>query len=155
MSPARAAAYFLQQLINGLTLGAVLALISVGYSLIYGITGTVQFAFGEIFMIGAYLMVILLAALTAVGVSILPAALLLTLAGACLVTATYGWSIDRLVYRPLRGTGVLAPLIAAIGLSIALREYVRLAQGAGNQWLPNLLPTSSSAIRTPRTTFSP
>ncbi len=140
MTPLRALAYFLQQLVNGLTLGAVLALIAVGYSLVYGITGTIQFAFGEMFMIGAYLMVILLAALTVLGGGFLPVALLPIMIGAVAVTAVYGWSIERLVYRPLRGAGALAPLIAAIGLSIALREYVRLAQGAGNQWLPILLP---------------
>ena len=140
MSPLRSLAYFLQQLVNGLTLGAVLALIAVGYSLVYGITGTIQFAFGEMFMIGGYLMAILLATLIVLGLGFLPAALLLAILGAGFCSAVYGWTIHRLVYRPLRDRGVLAPLIAAIGLSIALREYVRLAQGAGNRWLPDLLP---------------
>jgi len=140
MSPLRSLAYFLQQLVNGLTLGAVLALIAVGYSLVYGVTGTIQFAFGEMFMIGGYLMAILLATLLALGLGFLPGALLLALAATAFLSAVYGWTIERLVYRPLRDAGPLAPLIAAIGLSIALREYVRLAQGAGNRWLPNLLP---------------
>lgn len=140
MSPARAAAYFVQQLINGLTIGAVMALIAVGYSLVYGVTGTIQFAFGEMFMIGGYLMAILLATLAMLRIGFLPALLVLALLGTSFFSAIYGWTIDRLVYRPLRVAGPLAPLIAAIGLSIALREYVRLAQGSGNLWLPNLLP---------------
>jgi branched-chain amino acid transport system permease protein len=140
MTPWRAAAYFAQQLVNGLTIGAVLGLIAVGYSLVYGVTGTIQFAFGEMFMIGGYLMAILLATLVVLGLGFLPALLLLALVGTVLVSAVYGWTIDRLVYRPLRSAGPLPPLIAAIGLSIALREYVRLAQGAGNRWLPDLLP---------------
>jgi len=140
MAPPRAAAYLLQQLVNGLTLGAVFALIAVGYSLVYGVTGTIQFAFGEVFMIGAYLMIVLLAALTAAGLGWLPAVLLLTLAGAGGFAAAHGFAIERLVYRPLRGGGTFAPLVAAIGLSIALREYVRLAQSGSNKWLPNLLP---------------
>lgn len=139
MTPGRALAYFLQQLVNGLTLGAVLALIAVGYSLVYGVTGTIQFAFGEVFMIGAYLMIIFFFALAMLGVDALPLVLMLTAWGTIGITAAYGWSIDRLVYRPLRQNITLAPLIAAIGLSIALREYVRLAQGAGNRWLPNLV----------------
>ena len=140
MSALRALAYFLQQLVNGLTLGAVLALIAVGYSLVYGVTGTIQFAFGEMFMIGGYLMAILLGTLLVLGLGFLPAALLLALAATAFFSAVYGWTIERMVYRPLRHAGPLAPLIAAIGLSIALREYVRLAQGSGNRWLPNLLP---------------
>lgn len=139
-SPLRSAAYFVQQLINGLTIGAVMALIAVGYSLVYGVTGTIQFAFGEMFMIGGYLMAILLATLVVLGLGFLPALLLLALLGTAFFSAVYGWTIERLVYRPLRNAGMLAPLIAAIGLSIALREYVRLAQGSGNRWLPNLLP---------------
>ena len=140
MSALRSLAYFLQQLVNGLTLGAVLALIAVGYSLVYGVTGTIQFAFGEMFMIGGYLMAILLGTLLVLGLGFLPAALLLALAATAFFSAVYGWTIERTVYRPLRDAGPLAPLIAAIGLSIALREYVRLAQGSGNRWLPNLLP---------------
>jgi len=140
MPPARAAAYLAQQLINGLTLGSVLALIAVGYSLVYGVTGTIQFAFGEVFMIGAYLVMILMTALAAIGIGFLPVALALTLIGAGALAAVHGCVIERLIYRPLRRAGSLAPLIAAIGLSIALREYVRLAQGGRDKWLANPLP---------------
>lgn len=132
--------HFLQQFINGLTLGAMLALVAVGYSLIYGITGTIQFAFGEVFMIGAYLLVILFLAGNAVGIVDLALLLALTIGGACALGGLHGWTIERVIYRPLRDRGALAPLIAAIGLSVALQNYVRLTQGAQNKWLPALLP---------------
>ncbi len=132
--------YFLQQFINGLTLGAMLALVAVGYSLIYGITGTIQFAFGEIFMIGAYLMVILFFAGGAAGISALAILLALAVAGSSTLGAFHGWAMERTIYRTLRDRGTLASLIAALGLSVALQNYVRLAQGAQNKWLPALLP---------------
>jgi branched-chain amino acid transport system permease protein len=125
--------YVLQQLVNGLAIGAVLGLVAVGYALVYGITGSIQFAYGELYMIGAVLVA---------GFGLALPSLTLTILLAVLVTATYGWAADRVMWRPIRDAGILPGLIAAIGLSLALREYVRLAQGSGNKWLPAMMPGS-------------
>jgi branched-chain amino acid transport system permease protein len=139
-APSATFAYLLQQLINGLTLGALLALVAAGYTLVYGITGTIQFAYGEMFMIGAVTMALVFAALEALGLARLPIVLALGVTVAGGTTALYGWSAERVSWRPMRRADRLAPLIAAIGLAIALREYVRLAQGARDKWLPPLFP---------------
>lgn len=122
--------YFLQQLINGVTLGAVYGLIAIGYSMVYGIIGMINFAHGEIFMIGAFQALILFLILGTLGVTWLPLALLIVIVMAVLLTAVYGWSVERVAYRPLRSSPRLAPLISAIGASIFLQNYVQLAQGA-------------------------
>ena len=122
--------YFLQQLINGLTLGAIYGLIAIGYTMVYGIIGMINFAHGEIYMIGAFVSLIGFLALAALGVTSVPLALLLVLVLAMAFTALYGWAIERIAYRPLRGSFRLAPLISAIGVSIVLQNYVQLAQGA-------------------------
>ena len=127
------AGYALQQLINGLAIGAVLGLVAVGYALVYGITGSIQFAYGELYMIGAVLVA---------GFCLALPSLTLTILLATIVTATYGWTADRVMWRPVRDAGLLPGLIAAIGLSLALREYVRLAQGSNNKWLPAMMPGS-------------
>jgi branched-chain amino acid transport system permease protein len=122
-------AYFLQQLINGLTLGAIYGLIAIGYTMVYGIIGMINFAHGEVYMIGAFVALIGILALTSVGIVSVPLILLLVIIGAMAVAGLYGWTIERLIYRPLRGTPRLAPLISAIGLSIFLQQYVQLTQG--------------------------
>jgi branched-chain amino acid transport system permease protein len=126
----RPMAYFVQQLINGLTLGAVYGLIAIGYTMVYGIIGMINFAHGEIYMIGAFVSLITFAVLGAVGISYVPLALLIVLVSAMLFTAAYGWAVERVAYRPLRGSFRLAPLISAIGMSIFLQNYVQLLQGA-------------------------
>jgi branched-chain amino acid transport system permease protein len=123
-------AYFLQQLINGITLGAVYGLIAIGYTMVYGIIGMINFAHGEVYMIGAFVSFITFLLLGAVGVSSVPLALFLVLLSAMAFTAAYGWSVERIAYRPLRGSFRLAPLISAIGMSIFLQNYVQLLQGA-------------------------
>jgi branched-chain amino acid transport system permease protein len=123
-------AYFLQQLINGLTLGAVYGLIAIGYTMVYGIIGMINFAHGEIYMIGAFISLITFVLLGAIGVSYVPLALVLVLLIAMAFTAAYGWAVEQLAYRPLRGSFRLAPLISAIGMSIFLQNYVQLLQGA-------------------------
>ncbi len=123
-------AYFLQQLINGLTLGAVYGLIAIGYTMVYGIIGMINFAHGEIYMIGAFIGMIAFAVLGFMGVASVPMALLVVLLLAILLTAAYGWTVERIAYRPLRGSFRLAPLISAIGMSIFLQNYVQLLQGA-------------------------
>jgi branched-chain amino acid transport system permease protein len=121
---------FTQQVINGLTLGSIYALIAIGYTMVYGIIGMINFAHGEIYMISAYIGVIVITALLAAGVTAVPVVLLITLAAAVLVTSAYGWTVERLAYRPLRGSPRLVPLISAIGMSIFLQNYVQLAQGS-------------------------
>jgi len=122
--------YFLQQLINGVTLGAIYGLIAIGYTMVYGIIGMINFAHGEIFMIGAFISLIAFLLLATLGVTWIPLALLLVLLVAMLFTAVYGWAVERLAYRPLRGSFRLAPLISAIGMSIFLQNYVQILQGA-------------------------
>ncbi|MDX6751488.1 branched-chain amino acid ABC transporter permease LivH [Geminicoccaceae bacterium 1502E] len=122
--------YFTQQLINGLALGAVYGLIAIGYSMVYGIIGMINFAHGEIYMIGAFLSVIAFTTLGMAGITWAPLALLVVLLLAMTITAAYGWAVERLAYRPLRGSFRLAPLISAIGMSIFLQSYVQITQGA-------------------------
>ena len=124
-------AYFLQQLINGLTLGAIYGLIAIGYTMVYGIIGMINFAHGEIYMIGAFHSLITYLICMALGISgILPLTLLLMLFCSMALTSVYGWSVERIAYRPLRGSQRLAALISAIGMSIFLANYVQLSQGA-------------------------
>lgn len=123
-------AYFLQQLINGLTLGMIYGLIAIGYTMVYGIIGMINFAHGEIYMIAAFLSIIAFTILGAAGITFVPLALVIVLIVAMLFTACYGWTLERVAYRPLRGAPRLAPLISAIGMSIFLQNYVQLLQGA-------------------------
>ena len=127
---------FTQQLVNGLSLGAIYALIAIGYTMVYGIIGMINFAHGEIYMIGAY---IGLVTLTAIGVqSGLPLPLVLggAIIVAVLVTGLYGYAVERVAYRPLRGGPRLVPLISAIGMSIFLQNYVQIGQGARDVSVP-------------------
>jgi branched-chain amino acid transport system permease protein len=122
--------YFLQQLINGLSLGAIYGLIAIGYTMVYGIIGMINFAHGDIFMLGAFHSLIVFLVLGILGVSWVPLALIMVLIVAVLLTATWGWTIERVAYRPLRQSTRLAPLISAIGMSIFLSNMVQLLQGA-------------------------
>ncbi len=122
--------YFLQQLINGLTLGAIYGLIAIGYTMVYGIIGMINFAHGEIYMISAFIALIAFLIVGTAGGAFLVLALLIVLIVTMLLTAVYGWTLERLAYRPLRGSPRLAALISAIGMSIALQNYVQLTQGA-------------------------
>jgi len=134
--------YFLQQLINGLTLGSVFGLIAIGYTMVYGIIGMINFAHGDIFMVGAFLALI---GLILVGVTaatpfiVLIAALVVVLLAAMLLTSVWGWTVERIAYRPLRGSFRLAPLISAIGMSIFLSNFVQLEQGARVKPLPPIV----------------
>ena len=123
-------AYALQQLINGVTLGMIYGLIAVGYTMVYGIIGMINFAHGDIFMIGAFLSLIALLALSGLGITSIPIALALTLIFAAALAALYGWTVERTAYRPLRGSFRLAPLISAIGMSIVLQNFAQVSQGA-------------------------
>jgi branched-chain amino acid transport system permease protein len=123
-------AYFLQQLINGLALGSIYGLIAIGYTMVYGIIGMINFAHGDIFMVGAFISLIAFLALMALGVTAIPLALLLVLVIAMVLTAVWGWTVERVAYRPLRESFRLAPLITAIGMSIVLQNFIQVAQGA-------------------------
>jgi len=122
--------YFLQQLINGLTLGMIYGLIAIGYTMVYGIIGMINFAHGEIFMIGAFISIITFLLLGIIGLGWVPLALVIALITTMLLTSVYGWALERTAYRPLRHSPRLAALITAIGMSIFLQNYVQLLQGA-------------------------
>jgi branched-chain amino acid transport system permease protein len=104
--------------------------------MVYGIIGMINFAHGEIYMIGAFVSLITFFVLGAVGVTWVPLALAVVLLSAMLFTSAYGWAVERVAYRPLRGSFRLAPLISAIGMSIFLQNYVQLLQGAQVKSLP-------------------
>ncbi len=123
-------AYFTQQLINGIALGSIYGLIAIGYTMVYGIVGMINFAHGDIFMVGAFISLILLLALLSVGVTMIPLAILIVLLLAMALTAVWGWTVERIAYRPLRESFRLAPLITAIGISIILQNFIQVAQGA-------------------------
>src|SRR5690554_5865366 len=128
--------YFLQQLINGLTLGSIYGLIAIGYTMVYGIIGMINFAHGDIFMIGSFIALTMFLVLTSVLGFPLPVVLLIVLIVSMLFTSAWGWTVERLAYRPLRGSFRLAPLITAIGMSILLQNFVRVTQGARVKPLP-------------------
>ena len=127
---------FLQFFINGLTLGAIYGLIAIGYTMVYGIIGMINFAHGDVYMIGAFHTVIAFLVLGFLGITWIPLALLVVLIISVVLTAMYGWTVERVAYRPLRGSFRLAPLISAIGMSILLQNYVQLLQGARNKSVP-------------------
>jgi len=129
-----------QQLFNGLSLGAIYALIAIGYTMVYGIIGMINFAHGEIYMVGAYVGLVTLAAIGAQGGLPAPLVVAAMLAVAAAVTGVYGYAIERLAYRPVRGAPRLVALISAIGMSIFLQNWVALGQGARDMAVPALVP---------------
>jgi len=134
----------IQQTFNGLSLGAIYALIAIGYTMVYGIIGMINFAHGEIYMIGAY---VGLVTLSAIGMqSGLPVWLIITLMLliAVIVTGTYGFVVEQVAYKPLRSSPRLVALISAIGMSIFLQNWVALGQGARDMAVPALI---SGALR--------
>ncbi|HRL93235.1 MAG: high-affinity branched-chain amino acid ABC transporter permease LivH [Pseudomonas sp.] len=132
--------HYLQQLVNGLTVGSTYALIAIGYTMVYGIIGMINFAHGEVYMIGSYVAFIAIAGLTMLGLDSLPLLMTAAFLGSIIVTSAYGYSIERIAYRPLRGSNRLIPLISAIGMSIFLQNTVLLAQDSKDKSIPNLIP---------------
>ena len=129
--------YLIQQLINGLTLGSIYGLIAIGYTMVYGIIGMINFAHGDVFMVGSFIALAVFLILTSVfGFAFLPLVLLIVLIVSMLFTSAWGWTVERLAYRPLRGSFRLAPLITAIGMSIVLQNFVQVTQGARVKPLP-------------------
>jgi branched-chain amino acid transport system permease protein len=131
---------FVQQLINGLTLGSIYGLIAIGYTMVYGIIGMVNFAHGDVFMVSAFISLVTFLILTTwLGITSIALALFIVLVVAMVFTAIVSWTIERIAYRPLRGSFRLAPLISAIGMSIFLSNFVQVAQGPTNKSTPPML----------------
>jgi branched-chain amino acid transport system permease protein len=131
---------FVQQLINGITLGAIYGLIAIGYTMVFGIIGMVNFAHGDVFMVSSFIALVAgLILATWLGVSSIFLALLIVLLVGMVLTSLLNWTIERLAYRPLRGSFRLAPLISAIGMSIFLSNFVQVAQGPRNKSVPPML----------------
>src|SRR3982751_2910512 len=108
--------YFAQQLINGLVLGSIYGLIAIGYTMVYGIVGMINFAHGDIFMIGGFIALI-----------------------SFLILVSMGWTVERIAYRPLRHSFRLAPMLSAIGMSFVLTNYSQVAQGARVKPVPPII----------------
>ncbi len=131
---------FVQQLINGITLGSIYGLIAIGYTMVFGIIGMVNFAHGDVFMVSAFIGLIAYLIITAwLGVASPVGALIIVLVVAMALTSLVNWTIERVAYRPLRGSFRLAPLISAIGMSIFLSNFVQVAQGPRNKSIPPLV----------------
>ena len=131
--------YFIELLFSGLSRGAIYALIALGYTMVYGIIGLINFAHGEIYMIGAFTSFIIATILTILG---FPALAIIILAGLAAViwSASYGYTIEKIAYKPLRHAPRLSPLISAIGMSMFLQNYVLLAQTSDFLPFPQLIP---------------
>lgn len=127
---------FLQQLVNGLTIGMIYALIALGYTMVYGIAQLINFAHGEVFMVGAYLGLVFYFLLnqSAMGSWVLIPTFLATM----ILTAALGYFIERFAYRPLRGASRLTPLIVAIGISFVLQNAVMLIAGPSDKSFPSI-----------------
>jgi branched-chain amino acid transport system permease protein len=135
---------FFQQIINGLVLGSMYALVALGYTMVYGIIGLINFAHGEVLMVGA------LVSWTVIGLiqPLLPPwlVLLVALVVACLVAALLNYTIERVAYRPLRNSPRLAPLITAIGMSILLQTLAMIIWKPNYKSYPTLLPSQPIAL---------
>lgn len=132
--------YLLQQLINGITLGSIYGLIAIGYTMVFGIIGMVNFAHGDVFMLSSFIALIFLLALSQIaGITSLALSLFIVLLLGMVLTSLWAWVIERTAYRPLRGSFRLAPLISAIGMSIFLSNFVQVAQGPRNKPVPSIL----------------
>lgn len=132
---------FIQQVFNGLSLGSIYALIALGYTMIYGILRFINFAHGDVFMIGAfsgYYLGILFAFATVSGIASIGMALMIML-GAMIITGALGFTIEKLVYKPLRKSPKLTILITAIGVSLFLEYGGQLVFGADPKSFPSLL----------------
>ncbi len=131
---------FVQQLINGITLGSIYGLIAIGYTMVFGIIGMVNFAHGDVFMVSAFIGLIVYLIVTIwLGITSVVGALVIVLVVAMALTSLVNWTIERVAYRPLRGSFRLAPLISAIGMSIFLSNFVQVAQVPRNKSIPPLL----------------
>ena len=131
--------YFWGLFIGGLTRGSIYALIALGYTMVYGIIELINFAHGEIYMIGAFTALIVSTVLTMTGMTG-PAVLILAALVAVIYASAYGFTVEKIAYKPLRQAPRLSPLISAVGMSIFLQNYVLLAQTSDFLPFPNLIP---------------
>ena len=131
--------YFLELFLGGLTRGSIYALIALGYTMVYGIIELINFAHGEIYMIGAFTALIVISVLTLMGMNTIA---MLVIAGviAIIYSAAYGYTVEKIAYKPLRNAPRLSALISAIGMSLFLQNYVLLAQTSDFLPFPNLVP---------------
>jgi branched-chain amino acid transport system permease protein len=134
--------YFTELFCSGLTRGAIYALIALGYTMVYGIIGLINFAHGEIYMIGAFTSYVVASVLSIYGFP-LTAIVVITGCAAIVWSSAYGYTIEKLAYKPLRHASRLSPLISAIGMSILLQNYVLLAQTSDFLPFPKLIPEFS------------
>jgi branched-chain amino acid transport system permease protein len=131
---------FLQQLINGITLGSIYGLIAIGYTMVFGIIGMVNFAHGDVFMVSSFVALVTFLILTTwLGIGSVALAIFIMLIVAMLFTSLVNWAIEKVAYRPLRGSFRLAPLISAIGMSIFLSNFVQVTQGPRNKSTPPMV----------------
>lgn len=146
---------FLQQFIHGLTLGYVYALIALGYTMVYGILRLINFAHGEIYMLGAYMTIISFGLFTSIGLTevSLILSLVLSLGLGIIYISAYGATVERVAYRPLRNAPRLSPLVSAIGVSIFLQNFVMLTQGATYKVFPPLFATSGLTVAGAKITY--
>ena len=131
--------YFIELFFSGLTRGSIYALIALGYTMVYGIIGLINFAHGEIYMIGAFTSFIVATVLSILGFPLLAIFVIAALAAA-IWSSAYGFTVEKLAYKPLRNAPRLSPLISAIGMSIFLQNYVLLAQTSDFMPFPQLIP---------------
>ena len=131
--------YFLELFVGGLTRGSIYALIALGYTMVYGIIELINFAHGEIYMIGAFTALIIAGVLTMSGMNGL-SVLIMASVVAVIYSAAYGFTVEKVAYKPIRQAPRLSPLISAIGMSIFLQNYVLLAQTSDFLPFPNLMP---------------
>ena len=129
--------YFVELFCGGLTRGSIYALIALGYTMVYGIIELINFAHGEIYMIGAFTALIVASALGIMGFA--AGIIVIAALAAVIWCAAYGYTIEKIAYRPLRGAPRLSPLISAIGVSIFLQNYVSLAQTSDFVAFPQLI----------------
>jgi len=131
--------YFLEIFLGGLTRGSIYALIALGYTMVYGIIQLINFAHGEIYMIGAFTALIVASVLTVLGLNAISILILASIA-AVIYSSAYGFTVEKIAYKPLRNAPRLSALISAIGMSMFLSNYVLLAQTSDFLSFPNLIP---------------
>jgi branched-chain amino acid transport system permease protein len=131
--------YFAELFLGGLTRGSIYALIALGYTMVYGIIQLINFAHGEIYMIGAFTALIVAGILSMLGWNPI-VILLIASVTAVVYSASYGWTVEKLAYKPLRRAPRLSALISAIGMSMFLQYYVLLAQTSNFMPFPSLIP---------------
>ena len=136
---------FIQQFINGLTLGSVYAIVALGYTMVYGIIQLINFAHGEVVMLGA---MVALSVITALAPAGLPPLAVVLAGTACAVPLcmAVGYAMERVAYRPLRGAPRLAPLITAIGISIVLQHIAMMIWSRNNLAFPQIIKTVSYPV---------